>query len=37
MYDTLREVLANALIHVDYNERHGIVIEKRLPKLEIEE
>jgi predicted HTH transcriptional regulator len=35
MHDALREALANALIYADYNERRGIVIEKRKGKIVI--
>jgi predicted HTH transcriptional regulator len=35
MHDALREALANALIHADYNERRGIVIEKRKSEIVI--
>jgi predicted HTH transcriptional regulator len=35
MHDALREALANALIHADYNERRGIVIEKRKREIVI--
>jgi predicted HTH transcriptional regulator len=35
MHDALREALANALIHADYNERRGLVIEKRKGEITI--
>ncbi|MDR0831465.1 MAG: putative DNA binding domain-containing protein [Bacillales bacterium] len=35
MHDALREALANALIHADYNERRGIVVEKRKDEITI--
>lgn len=35
VHKSLREVLANALIHADYHGRRGIVIDKYLKRLEV--
>lgn len=35
MHKAIREALANALIHADYNERRGIVVEKRKDEIVI--